>query len=151
MLRLWEVWDEAGIRGIGLRVVAALEGRCWDVESNAEPAARVGRRNGASVVGGTKVSADSQGTPTQLHQHQVWVFRCQISQILRKETQKQSAGGGCDAKSNARVPTARSSILKAGEDLSGCKEHSHKSWMLWALHLTCPAEMDPSALSFPYL
>lgn len=57
MLRLWEVWDEAGIRGIGLRVVAALEGRCWDVESNAEPAARVGRRNGASVVGGTKVSA----------------------------------------------------------------------------------------------
>lgn len=93
----------------------------------------------------------SQGTPTQLHQHQVWVFRCQISQILRKETQKQSAGGGCDAKSNARVPTARSSILKAGEDLSGCKEHSHKSWMLRALHLTCPAEMDPSALSFPYL
>lgn len=57
------------------------------------------------MVGGTKVSANSQGTPTQLHQHQVWVFRCQISQLLWKETQKQSAGGGCDAKSNAKAPT----------------------------------------------
>lgn len=41
----------------------------------------------------TNLPAQRQSTHTQLYKNQVWVFGCQISQLLQKETRKYSARG----------------------------------------------------------
>lgn len=52
----------------------------------------------------TNLPAQRQSARTQLYKNQVWVFGCQISQLLQKETRKQSARGKGDAK-HAGVPS----------------------------------------------
>lgn len=51
----------------------------------------------------TNLPAQRQSTRTQLYKNQVWVFGCQISQLLQKETQKSARGKG-NAKHHAGVP-----------------------------------------------
>lgn len=52
----------------------------------------------------TNLPARQQSAPTQLHKNQVWVFGCQISQLLQRETWKESARGRGDAKHDPGAP-----------------------------------------------
>lgn len=142
-----EVWDEAGMEELGLGWQQHLKANVgmWSQRQSLRPG--MGGEMGPAWLVAQRYQPTARA---HLPSFTSTRFGCLDARSLSSCEKKHRN----DQQEVAVMPRAMpgrpwSSTLKSGEDLSGCRQHSYESWMLWVSHLTCPTEMNPSALSFP--